>query len=803
MKLLYYVYIILLLLVNNICNAQSKEPTKYIRMNQIGFLPYAPKIAAIVDTKAKEFEIYNNKKQLVYTGILSPAKEWSQSGEKVQIADFTTITTPGTYTLQIKDIAVSYTFAIQSNVFYNVNNAIIKAFYFNRASIEIEPQYAGIFARKAGHYDTQVIVLPSAAGPKRKAGDIISCPKGWYDAGDYNKYIVNSGITVGTLLLAYERYASYFDTLTWNIPESNNSIPDILDEVKWNLDWMLSMQDSDDGGVYNKTTDANFCGMIMPHEASVSKRYVVAKGTSASLNFAASMAMAYRIYKPFDSVYANTCLKAAIKAWDWAELNPNIPYNNPQQDGEFPKITTGGYGDKSFADEKTWAAAELLIATNNTQKYASYIDIQTNFGIPVWFNVGGMALYSLYNHRQQVCKSVDTTKVIDRILEQAHKLQNYQEHENAYKVPVVDFSWGSNGVLANQGILFLYAYAITKNYNYFTSALASFDYILGRNATEYSFVTGYGYKYTQNIHHRPSEADGIAGSIPGFVAGGPNGGQKRDCFGNYSPFAAKAYYDATCSYTTNEVAINWQAPLVFLAHGIVAEYYNIEKQIQTSSAYSPYSEITFYRTQKKKEIPIVATSHYTIESQNPWIQVIPVADKQSRTLTIELVESNTQEQARIGTIHIIANNRILQKISVIQNGNPKNFRIEAENFIRMQGVQTEQTSDEGGGMNVGWIHNDDSMVYTIDIPQSGTYALEYRVASYDNIGKLSLQYNSIPYSTIEINPTGGWQNWITISDTAYFTQGVYEFTAYAVKGGFNLNYIDFTFISSENISNSK
>lgn len=243
--------------------------------------------------------------------------------------------------------------------------------------------------------------------------------------------------------------------------------------------------------------------------------------------------------------------------------------------------------------------------------------------------------------------------------------------------------------------------------------------------------------------------------------------------------------------------------MVFLAHGIVAEYYNIEKQLLTSSAYSPYSEIIFYRTQKKKEIPIVATSHYTIESQNPWIRVIPVANKQSNTLTIELVEPNTQEQARIGTIHIIANNKILQKISVIQNGNPKNFRIEAENFVRMQGVQTEQTSDEGGGMNVGWIHNDDFIVYSIDIPQSGTYTLKYRVASYDNIGKLCLQYNSIPYSTIEINPTGGWQNWITISDTAYFNQGVYEFTAYAVKGGFNLNYIDFTFISSENISNSK
>lgn len=787
-----------LCIIQGVSYAQKLQPTATIRMNQMGFLPYASKIAAIVDVNnAQQFEILNDKKQVVYSGSLTAAKEWSQSGEKVQIADFTPFTNTGIFTLRIKNGAESYPFVINTHAYYEVNNAIAKAFYLNRASIDILPQYAGKYARKAGHWDTEVIVLPSAAGPLRKAGDKISAPKGWYDAGDYNKYIVNSGITVGTLLLAYENYKSYFDTLNLNIPESSNNIPDILDEIRWNTDWMLTMQDPADGGVYNKTTDANFCGMIMPHEASGATRYVVAKGTSASLNFAAVMALVYRIYQPFDATYAQTCLDAAKRAWQWAEKNPNIPFTNPLQDGEFPRINTGGYGDKQFNDEKTWAAAELLIATKQIQPYASCIDLNTNFGIPTWFNVGSMALYSLYNYRQLVASWIDTSKVSSRILEQASKLQKYQENENPYKAPVVDFSWGSNGVLANQGILFLYAYTITKNLNYFTAALASFDYLLGRNATEYSFVTGYGYKASQNVHHRPSEADGIPGSVPGFLAGGPNGGNKRDCFGNYSSFAAKAYYDATCSYTTNEVAINWQAPLTYLSHGIVAEYRALEQSINSRNAYSPYSAITFTRTQKELSIPILALSKVTVQSNNSWIQVTPEILSSSQTIQIRMLEQNSAEKPRKGSISLMVNNTVVQTIEIYQNGNATNFRLEAENFTRMHGVQTEQTIDEGGGLNVGWIHNDDSMTYTIDIPKSGTYKLNYRVSSYDNIGVLVLKHNDKEISRIEIAPTGDWQIWNTVSNTAYFSEGVYEYTIYAEKGGFNFNYIDFSLVEAK------
>src|SRR5690606_33182926 len=146
-------------------------------------------------------------------------------------------------------------------------------------------------------------------------------------------------------------------------------------------------------------------------------------------------------------------------------------------------------------DEKTWAASELLIATKNDKKYAPHINLQAQFDVPDWRHVGMLGLYSLHNHRAHIQEFVDTNLVQYHILSKAKELQTIQFHENPYQVVAIDFSWGSNGIMANQAILFLYAYNITKNYHFFNAALSCYDYILGRNATEYCFVTGFGGKY--------------------------------------------------------------------------------------------------------------------------------------------------------------------------------------------------------------------------------------------------------------------------------------------------------------------
>jgi len=222
----------------------AQTVTTDIRLNQAGFLPNAVKLAVVVNSQSSTFTVLTSDLgQEVFQGQLLPPVYYTSSGEEVSLADFTLLTEPGEYVLVVDDLGKSVPFRINENVFVNLSKALVKAFYYNRASTPIESEFAGVYARAEGHPDTAVIVLPSAASENRPAGTKISTPGGWYDAGDYNKYIVSSGGTIFDLLSAYETYPAFYDTLSLNIPESNNNIPDILDEALWNIKWMMTMQD--------------------------------------------------------------------------------------------------------------------------------------------------------------------------------------------------------------------------------------------------------------------------------------------------------------------------------------------------------------------------------------------------------------------------------------------------------------------------------------------------------------------------------------------------------------------------------
>lgn len=220
-----------------------------IHLNQAGFHANAPKIAVVPATDVTGFTILSDDtSEVVFRGQLSTAATWGPAAETVQLADFSTLTQAGSYYLQVENLGDSYTFSIgDANLYSTMLDAAIKAYYFNRASTGLLSEHAGIFARPAGHPDTNVLIHASAASSQRPTGTSIVAAKGWYDAGDYNKYVVNSGISVYTLLAAYEHFPSAF-TRDLAIPESGNDMPDILDEAMWNIEWMLSMQDPNDGG---------------------------------------------------------------------------------------------------------------------------------------------------------------------------------------------------------------------------------------------------------------------------------------------------------------------------------------------------------------------------------------------------------------------------------------------------------------------------------------------------------------------------------------------------------------------------
>ncbi|HOX82168.1 MAG TPA: glycoside hydrolase family 9 protein [Chryseolinea sp.] len=573
-----YSLVLIALLLGMVACAQEKVSDP-VRLNQIGFYPTAQKIAVVITDVENEFYIATpDLKKKLFSGKLSEVRSSPYSSKKTCIADFSAFTKEGNYVLVVPNIGQSYSFEIKNKVHDDVVKASIKSYYFQRASTSLQEQYAGKWKRKAGHPDDKVLIHGSAASEKRPEGFGISSSRGWYDAGDYNKYMVNSGITMGTMLSAYEDYSTYFGQLNLDIPESKNEVPDLLDELLWNLRWMLTMQDPNDGGVYHKCTNAKFDGMVMPDFTTL-PRYAVQKGTAATLDFAAVTAQASRVYRKFEKQFpglADSCLRASVNAWQWAVKNPNIEYNQNAINKQFdPDISTGAYGDSSFKDEFSWAASELYITTMDDSYYQSMITYtESEMTLPSWASVRALGQYSLLRfnksltplaqkdfdeRKRKLIAMTDTwLKDIDNTIYQTVMGQSKR-----------DFVWGSNAVCANQGIALLYAYQFLGDAKYLNAALSNLDYLLGRNGTGYSFVTGSGDKTPMHPHHRPSEADGVVEPIPGLLAGGPNPNMQDKC--NYSSSVAdETYVDDVCSYASNEVAINWNAPLVYLVSAIEA-----------------------------------------------------------------------------------------------------------------------------------------------------------------------------------------------------------------------------------------
>jgi endoglucanase len=557
----------------------GQESPDNIRLNQIGFYPGSRKIAVIAGSAGGIYIIEHSKTgEMVYKGALSDLHKSLFSGKVTRIADFSNFDKPGSYRLYVQNAGLSYPFTITDYPYAELTKGLIKSFYYQRMSIPLLSEYAGKWNRKEGHPDKKVIIHPSAASPGRPEGTVISCPKGWYDAGDYNKYIVNSGITMGTLLSLYEDFPEFCNKLEIAVPEMGNDIPDLLDEILWNLRWMFTMQDPYDGGVYHKLTNAGFDGMIMPSDAA-GPRYVVGKSAPAALDFAAVMAQAGRIFRKFSKSLpglSDSCLSSASKAWKWAMVNPKVPYNQNANNLKFkPAVFTGEYGDNNFTDEFIWAASELYISTKDENYYRSvnlYPD--TLMPLPSWGNVRLLGYYSLARNEKAFSAAVqkDIQVIKNRLIASAERMIK-DVPERAYETVMGrtarEFVWGSNAVAANQGMLLIQVYRLTGDRKYLDNAMSNLDYLLGRNATGYSFVTGFGSKTPMHPHHRPSEADGIEDPIPGLLVGGPNPGRQDGC--DYpSLLPDEAYVDSVCSYASNEVAINWNAPIIYLSGAIEA-----------------------------------------------------------------------------------------------------------------------------------------------------------------------------------------------------------------------------------------
>ena len=547
----------------------KEDASTQIKVDQVGYLPAASKVA-VVTAAAISFEVKRaSDNAMVFKGSLEPATRDPDSGDSVQLADFTNLRQPGTYYLEVPGVGRSWPFSIRRDVYSRTYYLAMRAFYGQRCgtAVDLGPEFPG-YTHAACHLKGEFHSSSGKQGERNNIG-------GWHDAGDYGRYVVNSGITTGTLLWTWEIYGPKVKSIKLNIPESGNATPDILNETRWNLEWMLNMQD-DDGGVWHKQTSEHFPGFVMPEDDQLPSEVIGTgqapyKSTCATADLAAVAAIAARVYQPFDAKFAARNLEAARKAWLWTEKYPNVLFRNPQG------VSTGEYGDNYCGDEKLWAAAELWRTTGETP-YDDYFvkhypDFRPSLEAPAGEGWREVAPLGLWTYALSTRKGADVTVVADIRKRTATSARAIVERtrKNPYRVSLLpkDYVWGSNGVVANYGMELLVANLLAPDPSFVETAQDNLHYLLGRNTFSISWVTQVGANPYHHPHHRPSGAGKNAEPWPGLISGGPNAARQDAVLRKLPPDLppAKIYVDDQASYASNEICINWQAALVFLLAG--------------------------------------------------------------------------------------------------------------------------------------------------------------------------------------------------------------------------------------------
>lgn len=583
-----------------------------IMVNQVGYEAAASHKKAVAD-RPGSYVLKNAAGEVLWQGQTGEAVSDPLCGETLYPLDFGSVGTPGKYHLESVGGEKSDTFAIDRDVLAGVHNAMIKALYFQRCGCALEEKYAGPYVHAACHtQDSEVYGEP---------GHTLKAQGGWHDAGDYGRYITPAAVTVGHLLYAYRLYTVAFKEQL-NIPESGNGLPDVLNECRYELEWMLKMQ-REDGGVYHKLTAWKHADFIMP-EKDKDTFYAYSVSSLATADFCACMALAARVYRSSsasgreEKEFSLRLEEAARRAWKWLRENPEpLLFTNPEGSN------TGEYGDATDADERLWAAAEMMTLEvwlmRDTREYGEEVRRILDTGLAVtdfgWTDVAGFAAMAVLTDPGAAKAAGE--EIVQRfrtaVLAEADRLAVLGGH-NAFGMAMEtgDFCWGSNMVVTNRGILLALACKVLENEGetvwtqqeiasadssmtgagaadeaasarkeapsrnrsaasriarYEEVMQAQIDYLLGKNITGYSFVTGFGEHAYRHPHLRTTAADGIDDPMAGWVSGGPNGKPGDELAIKMIPAGTppmKCYLDREECYSLNEMTIYWNSSAVFV-----------------------------------------------------------------------------------------------------------------------------------------------------------------------------------------------------------------------------------------------
>ncbi len=569
-----------------------------IRLNQIGYFPKGPKRATWVvagsdaEATAKQavpFEIIDGAGKVVHRGMTAPFGKDPTSGVFVQRLDFSDYTGTGD-ALRVrliagnsaKTVVTSDPFVIRPAALKPLSRDALRYFYYTRSGIALGQPYAENerWVRPAGHpTDKQVPCAPDA-----KCNYSLDVSGGWYDAGDYGKYVVNGGLSVWLLMNLWEASQELHLPIAGakdgdlHLPESGNKLPDLLDEARWEMEFLLKMQVPEGkpqaGLVHHKMHDADWSSLGTLPVLGATPRQLRPVSTAATLNLAATGAQAARVFATLDPKFAERCLSAAKRAWAAAEAHPNLIITNADNHGGGP------YEDSTLSDERFWAAAELYATTGDKaffgvlSKSPHYLHLQAHENETPqaldWRTTDALGTLTLAldtRHTPAAVREANRKSVVD-VAEKYLAMSK----ADGFGQPYVGshYVWGSNSFILNNGLILAYAHAFTKDARFLDGALGAMDYVLGRNALGKSYVSGYGARPLTNPHHRlwaHSIDPKFPPPPPGVLSGGPNSDLQDPYSKGLHPhcIGQTCYVDHIEAYSANEEAINWNAALSWLA----------------------------------------------------------------------------------------------------------------------------------------------------------------------------------------------------------------------------------------------
>jgi endoglucanase len=566
------------------CAASSSN----LRLNQVGYLPHASKIAVLQSGERRElpWQLLDSSGNVLASGKTQVKGPDADSGDEVQWADFSSFTRPGTgYRLRVEGEASS-PFSIGARVYLPLKTAAFNYFYHNRSGTPIEIPWAGDWkwTHGPGH------LSDADVGCAADCGYRLNVLGGWYDAGDHGKYVVNGGISLWTLLNLYERTrylhgdTSALEDGTLVLPESQNGVADVLDESRWELEFLLGMQvppgHEKSGLVHHKIHDSAWSTLGRVPPETWRERFLHPPSTAATLNLAATAAQGFRLWKEIDPEFAERCRTAAIRAWNAAQRFPALYAINYGGGGGGP------YDDNDVSDELYWAACELFLAFGTADLLEFIRSSPHHLKLPTETGHERVKHYTSMTWQATAALGAISLAVVPSTLPEAEVKQLRAAIASAgdvylkliesqgYRVPIArgsndEYPWGSNSLVANNALVLALAHDFTGERKYLDGALEGLAYLLGRNPLSFSYVSGFGEHSLENPHHRfwaHQKHSSFPHPPPGALAGGPNSRLQDPTARRLKGCPPeRCYIDNVDAWSVNEVAINWNAPLAWIA----------------------------------------------------------------------------------------------------------------------------------------------------------------------------------------------------------------------------------------------